>query len=516
VVADRRSTLDLVGFETVRDGGVVETATAYAMLVEIEPREWLTLSEDRRSGVYVSFLTFLRGLQFPTQFLAMTTEFDAEPYLEQFVGPGAPNAPSGVADPVPTGDEDPTPESTGDTEADTTACDVDAEPVSATDGGVTSSDTVADSPILEYGRIAHAGWLERTLSVATVRDRRFFVAVAVDKGEADGDGGSRVGVLRDALPLGRRARTVEDEAFYLDEVWARAQRVAAQLPRTRVETSILDSREAVLDVLYRLYRGREPPIAFTQGTLIRPDEATVTDAAGRPLDLARVFQRADREAAAVEEHQATDRPDSVGDCPYDGRVQEAYVDRVDGSRLLQWYVETVGPIGKGTRSLSPTSVYVGVAVALASVLIGVAALGAFLASGQGLPGVAASPVTLRELAYVLAAASLPTFLLGLVVLLPSGWIATALGGVGTAAAGGAIWLFRTAYPAQWSNTPTGQTALVVQVYALGLFALVVALAVAVRSRQRALADVAEAVDTVGSEPARDPDRPAPHAERVDG
>ena len=68
-----RSTLDLVNFENVRDGGVVETPTAYAMLVEVEPREWLTLSEERRSGVYISFLTFLRGLQFPVQFLTMTT-----------------------------------------------------------------------------------------------------------------------------------------------------------------------------------------------------------------------------------------------------------------------------------------------------------------------------------------------------------------------------------------------------------------------------------------------------------
>ncbi|MEA5389187.1 hypothetical protein VB779_20685 [Haloarculaceae archaeon H-GB11] len=281
-----RSTLDLVNFENVRDGGVVETPTAYAMLVEVEPREWLTLSEERRSGVYVSFLTFLRGLQFPVQFLTMTTEFDGEQYLEQFVGPESPSTPSGTTTPVAdsnTEDSDATDPSTNDSLSE----------VSATDGGVATganTDSVADSAVLEYGRLAHAEWLDRTLRMANVRDRRFFVAVAVDKGEDDGEGGRRFDGIRDALPLPTRSRSVEAEEFYLDEVWARAQRVASQLPRTRVEANILDSREAVMNVLYRVYRGREPPVAFNQGTLVRAADDALTDAAGDPLTW-RTFSR---------------------------------------------------------------------------------------------------------------------------------------------------------------------------------------------------------------------------------
>lgn len=37
--SNRRTTLDLVNVENVRDGGIIETPTAYAMLVEVEPRE---------------------------------------------------------------------------------------------------------------------------------------------------------------------------------------------------------------------------------------------------------------------------------------------------------------------------------------------------------------------------------------------------------------------------------------------------------------------------------------------
>lgn len=483
-----RSTLDLVNFENVRDGGVVETPTAYAMLVEIEPREWLTLSEERRSGVYISFLTFLRGLQFPVQFLTMTTEFDGEQYIEQFVGPESPDAPTAVATPVMDSDGTVLDEAASDTNDS-------VEEVSATDGGIatgTGTDAIADSAVLEYGRVAHAEWLDRTLRMANVRDRRFFVAIAVEKGEDDSEGGSRFDGVRDALPLPTRSRSVDAEEFYLDEVWARAQRVASQLPRTRVEANILDSRKTVLDVLYRVYRGREPPLAFNQGTLVGVADEALTDANGGLLDLESVFEDADREATtAAEESEPEDRPETIGDLPYGGRVQAEYVEAVDGSRLLQWYVRSVGPIGRGERFHSPASVYLGTGTFVASLVLAIVALGAFLGSAQQFP-VDAPPLMVREVSFGLAAGSLPTFLLSLVVLLPSRQIAQILAVLGVGVAAAAIALFEAAYPAQWTSTPTGQTAVVVPVYAAGLFVLVVAVGFAVRSRRIALDHVDDA------------------------
>jgi uncharacterized membrane protein len=484
--SNRRSTLDLVNVESVRDGGIIETPTAYAMLVEVEPREWLTLSEERRSGVYISFLTFLRGLQFPVQFLTMTTEFNGEQYFEQFVGPESPNAPSGESTPATDVEAPPQTDEHNDGVA-----------VSATDGGIaTDIDRIADSPLLEYGRLAHVEWLDRTLSFANVRDRRFFVAVGVDKGEADPDGASRFDGIQDALPILNPARTVDNEDFYLDEVWARVQRVASQLPRTRVETTILDSREAVLDVLYRVYRGHEPPISFSHGTLVRADQSALTDpATGEELDLESVFEAADRhEKAAARDVETEARLETVGDRPYSGRVQAEYVKRVDSSRLLQWYVHNVGPIGKGARYLSPLLVYLGTGAFVGSLLFAVAALGLFLGSGQGLPMMGVLPIGLRELSFILAGASLPTFLLSLVILLPSSQMAKVIGLLGTAVTGAAIYLFQGAYPAQWSSTPTGQTALVVPVYALGLFGLVAAVGAAVRSRRSILEAVGDTID----------------------
>jgi len=488
MTAGGRSTLDLVNFENVRDGGVVETPTAYAMLVEIEPREWLTLSEERRSGVYVSFLTFLRGLQFPVQFLTMTTEFDGEQYIEQFVGPESSDASTAVTAPM----ADPH----GATSDKTThSTDASVDEVSATDGGVatgTGTDAVAHSAVLEYGRVAHAEWLDRTLRMANVRDRRFFVSVAVEKGEDDSGGGSRFDGVRDALPLPTRSRSVDAEEFYLDEVWARAQRVASQLPRTRVEADILSSREAVLDVLYRVYRGREPPLAFNQGTLVGVADEALTDANGAPIDLEGVFEDADREATATaEESEPEDRPETVGDLPYGGRVQEEYVEAVDRSRLLQWYVRSVGPIGRGEIYHSPASVYLGTGTFVVSLVLAIIALGAFLGSAQQLT-VDAPSLLIREISFGLAAGSLPAFLLSLVVLLPSQQIGKALAVLGIGVTAAAITLFEAAYPSQWTSTPTGQTAVVVPVYAVGLFALVVAVGFAVRSRRTALDHVDDA------------------------
>jgi hypothetical protein len=477
------STLDLLGFENVRDGGVIETPTAYTMLIEIEPREWLTLSEERRNSLYVSYMTFLRGLQFPTQFLTLTTRFNGDQYIEKFVGVDAPGTPTGQ----PTATVD--------------GRDNAEEP--ATDGGAlveTDSDRVTDSPLLEYGRIAHAEWLDRTIALANVRDRRFFVAVAVKKGE-DEEGG-RFDAITDALPFGDRAATVDDEDPYLDEVWARVQRVASQLPRTQVETTILDDRADVLDILYQVYRGQEAPIRFEHGVFTQPDEDTLTDpATDEPLDLATAFEQADREAElANSESDADPRPESTGDLPYGGRVQEEYIDQVDNSRILAWYARTVGPIGRGKHYHSPLSVYAGVTLFTTALLFAATALSAFLGSGQ----VGDVPYLLvREASFGLAAGSLPTFLLSLVVLLPSGRRSTAIGLAGVGVTAVAVGLFEQAYPTQWTSTPTGTTALVVEVYATGLFLLVVGVALAIRARRSALdvieGDVEQFADAVVDE-----------------
>ena len=220
---DAGSTLDLMDFKNVRDGGVVETPTTYAMVMQIQPRDWLILSEERKESLYLSFLTFLRGVQFPTQILSMTTTYDPEPYLKQFEG-----AENMLIN-------------SGDDEEDV--------------------DPLDESPLLDYGRKYHTEWLRGVVDVAEIRDRDFYFAVAVAKDEEADDG--LKAQIQSLMPSGNDVE-VDDEIKYIEEVKARAQRVASKLPQTQVEAEILDTRPAVLEVLYEVYHGEKPPISFEQ------------------------------------------------------------------------------------------------------------------------------------------------------------------------------------------------------------------------------------------------------------
>ena len=213
------STLDLVGFDGVRPDGVVETRTTFAKVVELTPREWLTISDAKRENLFTAISTWLRGIEFPVQFLTVSRPFPDQ-YSRRV---GAVEAPEPSSSRV------------------------------ADDG----SDEVWDQQdVLAFGRVAHARWVSDIISRADIRDRSYYIAVGVQK---NGDGGSGLlDRLLDGLPVSRGPGTVDDETPLLDELDARSQRVSSQLPRTGVETTVIDDREAVLSLLYYLNRGVEP------------------------------------------------------------------------------------------------------------------------------------------------------------------------------------------------------------------------------------------------------------------
>jgi hypothetical protein len=448
---DAGSTLDLMDFKNIRDGGVVETPTTYAMLVRVQPRDWLILSEERRESLYLSFMTFLRGLQFPTQILSMTTAYDPEPYLKRFEEIESPLIGSGKDD-----------EEYG--------------------------DTLDESPLLDYGRQYHAEWLRNVVEIAEIRDRDFYVAVSVAKDEEADDG--LTAQLRSFLPGGNDVE-VDNEDECIEEVKARAQRVASKLPQTQVKTEIFDTRSAVLEVLYEVYHGEKPPISFTQGNYTRPHE-DVQDVADAAYDLgeaaaAEANEDSDLEFERVSDEYPEIEPDpdagpltAVGD---DGYTHLGYVERVSGSRILRWYARNIGPIGHGPRPVVPRAVYAGVFLGLLSFLLGAGALGSFVWSVEATDRGTDIYWLARTASYAAGAASLPCFLLSLVVLFPSEKRTKALALTGVGVAGYAISLFLEAYPNEWDSN-TAVTTFTVEVYAAGIFALLVAVVLAVRSRQK--------------------------------
>jgi hypothetical protein len=463
---DTGSTLDLMDFTNVRDGGVVETPTTYAMLMRVQPREWLILSEERRESLYLSFMTFLRGLQFPTQILSVTTAYDPEPYLERFENMDGPLIGAGEGD--------------------------------------TDTDRELDrSPLMDYGRQYHAEWLRSVVEVAEIRDREFFVAVSVAKDEEANDG--VMAQIRAFLPGGNNIETdSETEAACIEEVNARAQRVASKLPQTQVKTELLDTRAAVLEVLYEVYHGEKPPISFTQGNYTRPDQNAqeVADAAYDLTAAAKAeanedgdseFCRVSDEYPEIEIASDADPLSPVGDGGY---AHPEVVERVAKSRVLMWYARNIGPVGHGSRPVVPRAIYAGVFVGLLSFLLGAGALGGFVWSME-VPNRGSDLYWLaRTTSFATGAMSLPAFLLSLVVLFPSERKTKALSLVGLGVVGYAISLFLEAYPYQW-DTNAAVTTLTVEVYAAGLAALLLCVALAVRSRQKV--DLSNLITTPGAD-----------------
>lgn len=477
---DAGSTLDLMDFKNVRDGGVVETPTTYAMLVKIQPRDWLILSEEHKESLYLSFMTFLRGVQFPTQILSMTTAYDPEPYLKQFEE----------------GESESMLINSGDDEED--------------------GDPLDESPLLDYGRKYHTEWLRGVVEVAEIRDRDFYVAVAVAK-DKEADDGLKA-QIQSLMPSGNDVE-VDNEPECIEEVKARAQRVASKLPQTQVEAEVLDTRTAVLEVLYEVYHGEKPPISFEQGNFTRPSDGVqkFADAAYTPEEAAQAeanedgdyeFDRVSDDHPEIEYEPDSDPGSEPGGEPLaavgdGGYAHPDSVERVAESRILSWYARNIGPIGHGSLPVVPRAVYAGVFLVLLSLMLSVGALGTFLWSMNVAERGTDIYWLARTVSFATATASLPGFVLSLVVLFPSERRTKGLAVAGLAAAGYALTLFLGAYPQDWDSNPA-VTTFTLEVYAMGIFALLIAVVLAVRSRQQVdLSNLVVASDPDASDVATD-------------
>lgn len=297
-----QSTLDLVDFETVRDDGVIETAETYTRLIELTPRPWLTASDSTRDAVYTAFTQALRGLRFPLQFLTYTSSVPIDEHLQRFeevhspqdaqravaaahavaADRGSSTAPAERAPPdVTTPDGGTMLDSDGETPPDPVDEQADSD----------NAGSVSNSPILAYGRLAHAQWLDQAVRTGTGRDRQYFVAVAVRKDGASPASRSTLEdiryTLRQYLPVQRETVDTETEQQCLAELRGRARQVASSLPKTGVETEMLTNRPSVLEVLYQYYHAQPASVPLDHSWLTRtdrdpdlePDVSTAADAA---------------------------------------------------------------------------------------------------------------------------------------------------------------------------------------------------------------------------------------------
>ncbi|MFD1570281.1 hypothetical protein [Halorubrum laminariae] len=235
------NTIENLDFEAVHDDGVIETDEAYALMIEIEPRPWLILDSQSRKAVYHSFSQFLMGVKSPIQIFTLPVPFNAEEYAENVKKTNKNKPPN-------------------------------------------------ESKYLEFGRIHHVQWLEKTIEMGEIRDRRHFITVTAQKYEEHEEAGA--GSFLDRFrPKGSK---VDQEKRY-DELWSRADNVKSALPRTGVDTNAIDNRDDALEVLYYYYKGREPPASLDHGWLTKgPTDADSTPSGTETIqDTAQTTPEAD-------------------------------------------------------------------------------------------------------------------------------------------------------------------------------------------------------------------------------
>ncbi len=185
------NTLDVLEFDRVEDDGILVAEDEFKMLVEIDPRDWLILSNDERANVSQAYARVLKGVEFPFQVKVLPVDYRNEEYEEHLKRAHRKHA--------------------------------DDEP-----------------DILTHLRQQHLQWLNAVIETASVTERKYYFIVSIEREEES------VGLL-DSLLSGDSSL---DEDLLKKEVYGRADGLQSDLTKTGVSATLLDSRSEVLRVVY--------------------------------------------------------------------------------------------------------------------------------------------------------------------------------------------------------------------------------------------------------------------------
>lgn len=227
----RESTLaqDTLGFDYVRDDGIIVEDEDHLGLVEVHPRNWLVLNDAERTAVFRAFMSFLLGLKYPIQIAAIPREFDISKHTEKIR----------IADSLAKRNE--------------------------------------ESPILRHGRRRQVHWMNNTIDKMSVKDRDFYIITRVNADHVNAQSGAKnpfqgvpvLGELYDSLaqstlpvrPRRRRRADLRTQERCVKEVRARQNELSETLTKTGVSARIVSDRNEAMDILYRHYNHVESPFS---------------------------------------------------------------------------------------------------------------------------------------------------------------------------------------------------------------------------------------------------------------
>lgn len=210
-----------IGVEYVRDDGIAVDEDAYIGLLEVTPRNWLSLDEEKRETVMSAYMSFLMRLRSPIVITCYPHEFDLGEHLQQFADVGQ------------------------------------------------SPDTQGESPILQYGRKYYVDWASRRVDEQHIKHRAFYIVTRVEASHVhesldSGSALSRLPIIGRALDGVRSALGSSDnedlarEQQCVREVRARQQRLAEDLGRTGVGLELVRDRQETMEILYHYYNHIDP------------------------------------------------------------------------------------------------------------------------------------------------------------------------------------------------------------------------------------------------------------------
>jgi hypothetical protein len=209
-----KNTLDTLQFDHIKDNGTLVKEDRFTLLVEIDPRDWLILDNEDREGVSDAFSRVLNGVDFPFQIYTLPVKYQNQEYEQQL--------------------RDATRKRGGD-----------------------------EPDVVTALRQNHLGWLDTIIDAAAVTERRYFLAVHVDREDTS------VGLLDSFLSGDEEV----DEDLLQRELRGRAEGLQADLTKTGVGATITDTRADVLELLHYAGHDSLPEYEFNHQPFAKPQFA---------------------------------------------------------------------------------------------------------------------------------------------------------------------------------------------------------------------------------------------------
>jgi hypothetical protein len=223
------TTQDKLGFDYVRNDGIIVDGDDYIALCHVTPVRWSSKDTDGKMSIMAAYVSFLRSLQWGIAVPCYPTSFDLSGYIETIYTEGARRAAEGT------------------------------------------------HPILDYARRFHMRWISDMIDEDSVKKKEYYIVTRVNR--------DRVASTLN-LPLQAKLRKVgravglggdgddKTKQECINELNQRRSIMKTRLSRTGVEVERVTERQQTMELLYHYYNHVEPVLdEFDSSTFIQADLA---------------------------------------------------------------------------------------------------------------------------------------------------------------------------------------------------------------------------------------------------